>query len=107
MARTLPVRHLEPHVARGVLDALHDRARRIDQRAVPVENDEAVFQRKVFFANASISAGSFDSKLSFSFCKGCSRGRLEAWRKKRFTPCFASARLRGKSPYLSSPRTGW
>src|SRR5258706_7249806 len=71
VARALPVRYLETHIARRILDAADDRARPNDQRPLPVEDHEPVFHWKVFFANAAISAGSFDSKLSFSFSIGC------------------------------------
>src|SRR5207237_5935003 len=36
----LAARHLESEVARGLLDAFGDGARGVDERAVPVENDE-------------------------------------------------------------------
>src|SRR5205085_10024133 len=106
MARSLALGNREPHVARGVLDALHDAARRIDERAVPVEHHQGILHLNVLRTNAPMSSGSLDSNFRACFSRGCCSASLAACSSRRFTPALAIARLSSKSPYLSSPSTG-
>ena len=54
-----------------------------------------------------MSSGSGDSNAIALPSTGCRNASRRACRNSRFTPCRASARLSSKSPYLSSPSTGW
>src|SRR5919201_4991950 len=105
MARLLHRGHLECQVRSRVADALGDGRGRIDDRAVPVEHQQPVPHSRA--ANAAMSAGSGASSRSRSPVRGCANARRPACSINRFTPCLASSRLSAKSPYLSSPSTGW
>src|SRR5258706_12237 len=55
----------------------------------------------------SSTAGRGETRSILSAEIGCAKESLAACRNMRFSPCFFRARLSSKSPYLSSPRTGW
>src|SRR6185503_16893209 len=96
-------RDLDPRVPGGLADAVHDRARRVDDRAVPVEHQQPVAHARFRSTNARISAGSGEASLIGSLVSGWRKASLPACSRRR---CFSS-RLSAKSPYLSSPTIGW
>src|SRR5438876_7767605 len=104
VARAAAVGHLEPELGACLLDAFDDGAGGIDQRAIPVEDDERIAHG--CSTKARMSSGSFASNSTCSPLIGCANSSSRACRNSRRTPCFASAWLSEKSPYLSSPRIG-
>src|SRR6185503_19112212 len=101
--RALARRHLEPGIARGFDDAIDDRGSGIDDRAVPVEHQQPVAHVRCWSTNACISAGSGEASFIGSLVSGWRKASLPACSRRR---CLSS-RFSAKSPYLSSPTTGW
>src|SRR6185295_6425757 len=106
VARPLLVRHRQAHLAGRLPDAFGDGAGRVDDRAVPVEDDERIPHASLSSMKLFISPGTSALKASAAPERGCLKDRLAACRNSRLTPCLASSWLSGKSPYLSSPSTG-
>src|SRR5204862_3825408 len=100
VARPLGLGHRQAHVPRRLADALDDRRRRIDDRAVPVEDDQPVLHSA--FTKSAIAAGNGASRRRRSPVSGWLNESLPACRRRR---CL-SALLSAKSPYLSSPTIG-
>src|SRR5262249_24378388 len=96
MACAFGGRNGQAHVARAVANALRDRRGGIDDRPVPVEDDQPVL-------HAAKSEGSGDSSFRRSPLTGC-------WNES-FAACssnlFFSRLFNAKSPYFSSPTIGW
>src|SRR6185503_12329286 len=99
----LAVGHLEAELARRVANAFRDRRRRVDDRAVPVEDEEPVRHCRCAWTKALISAGSGDSSFTLSPLTGCLKASRAACKRSRCLSWWLS----GKSPYLSSPMMGW
>ena len=75
----------------------------VDDRAVPVEHQQPVAHGRLSM-NACISAGSGDSSFMRLAGQRMAEGELRRVQQQR---AACSSRLSAKSPYLSSPTTGW
>ena len=113
MARPRVVGHRQAEVAAGRLDAATIAPGRVDQRAVPVEDEQVeplrhgrlrpFSLREEALAVRRAAAPELDSPRRRA--DGRTRARA-ACRNMRFRPRCASARFSSKSPYLSSPTIG-
>src|SRR5262245_24944517 len=103
VARALGVGHLEAELAARVLNAGGDRRRRVDDRAVPVEDQQAEFHGRACSTNALTSAGNGDSSVMGAPVTGCRNESRAAWSRSR---CF-KRRFSAKAPYFSSPTIGY
>jgi hypothetical protein len=85
VARARRRRHRQPQIARRLPDALDDRLRRVDQRAVPVKDDQVVAQAAPP-RNRRISAGSGAASRSRAPVTGCAKASRRACSCRRFNP---------------------
>ena len=79
MARAPRVGNFEVELARGVTDAFGDRRRRIDDRAIPVEDDEPVAQGRTSDTKRFMSSGRGDSSFTGSPVSGWRKPSFPAW----------------------------
>ena len=78
MPGALQVRNFELELARRVADAFSDRRGRIDDRAVPVEDDQPVAHRSTSDTKRFMSSGNGDSSLTGSPVSGWRNPSLPA-----------------------------
>src|SRR6266480_2223086 len=104
MARAAAVRHLEAELGACLLDAFDDGAGGIDQRAIPVEDDERIAHG--CSTKARMSSGRFASSSTCSPLIGCANSSRRARSNSLRTPCVTISWLSDKSPYFTSPKIG-